>query len=44
VHAVVTAHGGTVSVTSAPGHTEFEVRLPVAPVPQPSQPAPAGCA
>jgi two-component system OmpR family sensor kinase len=31
VHAVVTAHGGTVSVDSAPGHTEFTVRLPVVP-------------
>jgi two-component system OmpR family sensor kinase len=38
VYAVVTAHGGTVSVTSAPGHTEFEVRLPVAPVPEPPAP------
>jgi two-component system OmpR family sensor kinase len=28
VHAVVTAHGGTVSVESAPGRTEFTVRLP----------------
>nr|BFE76783.1 hypothetical protein GCM10020092_100840 [Actinoplanes digitatis] len=27
VHAVVTAHGGTVSVHSAPGRTEFTVRL-----------------
>ncbi|HEU4346325.1 MAG TPA: HAMP domain-containing sensor histidine kinase [Actinoplanes sp.] len=30
VHAVVTAHGGTVSVESAPGRTEFTVRLPLA--------------
>ncbi|WJK38532.1 HAMP domain-containing sensor histidine kinase [Solwaraspora sp. WMMA2056] len=30
VHAVVTAHGGTVALTSAPGHTEFTVRLPTA--------------
>ena len=29
VHAVVTAHGGTVSVDSAPGRTAFTVRLPV---------------
>jgi two-component system OmpR family sensor kinase len=28
VHAVVTAHGGTVSVTSQPGRTAFTVRLP----------------
>ncbi len=36
VHAVVAAHGGGVSVTSRPGHTEFTVRLPmteVAPTP-----------
>ena len=31
VHAVVTAHGGTVSVESAPGRTEFTVRLPLVP-------------
>jgi two-component system OmpR family sensor kinase len=36
VHAVVTAHGGTVSVSSVPGHTEFLVRLP----PSPHPPAP----
>ncbi len=29
VHAVVAAHGGGVSVTSRPGHTEFTVRLPL---------------
>jgi two-component system OmpR family sensor kinase len=29
VHAVVTAHGGTVSVASEPGRTEFTVRLPM---------------
>ncbi|AGZ39077.1 sensor histidine kinase [Actinoplanes friuliensis] len=29
VHAVVTAHGGTVSMHSAPGRTEFIVRLPM---------------
>jgi len=29
VHAVVTAHGGTVSVRSVPGRTEFTVRLPM---------------
>ncbi|MDJ0344733.1 HAMP domain-containing sensor histidine kinase [Streptomyces sp. H10-C2] len=28
VHAVVTAHGGTVNLTSTPGHTAFEVTLP----------------
>jgi two-component system OmpR family sensor kinase len=28
VHAVVTAHGGTVTVTSEPGRTAFSVRLP----------------
>ncbi|WP_433724680.1 sensor histidine kinase [Actinoplanes sp. CA-051413] len=28
VHAVVTAHGGTVSVHTVPGRTEFTVRLP----------------
>ncbi len=28
VDAIVTAHGGTVSVISRPGHTAFEVRLP----------------
>jgi two-component system OmpR family sensor kinase len=31
VYAVVTAHGGSVSVTSEPGNTEFTVRLPVTP-------------
>jgi two-component system, OmpR family, sensor kinase len=30
VHAVVTAHHGTVTVDSRPGHTEFVVRLPLA--------------
>ena len=30
VHAVVTAHGGTVGVDSRPGRTEFTVRLPLA--------------
>jgi two-component system, OmpR family, sensor kinase len=30
VSAVVTAHRGTVSVDSSPGHTAFTVRLPVA--------------
>jgi two-component system OmpR family sensor kinase len=29
VHAVVTAHGGTVAMESAPGRTEFTVRLPI---------------
>ncbi|MEV6634063.1 HAMP domain-containing sensor histidine kinase [Actinoplanes sp. NPDC051470] len=31
VHAVVTAHGGTVAVRSEPGRTEFTVRLPLEP-------------
>jgi two-component system, OmpR family, sensor kinase len=39
VHAVVTAHGGTVSVDSSPGRTEFTVRLPLA-----TPPGPADCA
>jgi two-component system OmpR family sensor kinase len=30
VHAVVTAHGGSVSVQSQPGHTQFTVLLPMA--------------
>ena len=30
VHAVVTAHGGTVTVSSEPGSTTFVVRLPQA--------------
>ena len=30
VEAIVAAHGGTVSLTSAPGDTTIEVRLPVA--------------
>ena len=41
VHAVVTAHGGTVSVDSAPGRTEFVVRLPLAAA-VPSSPASPG--
>ncbi|MFD4758042.1 sensor histidine kinase [Streptomyces sp. NPDC058439] len=28
VHAVITAHGGTVTVTSRPGHTTFRLTLP----------------
>ncbi|MFJ1647443.1 ATP-binding protein [Streptomyces sp. NPDC088258] len=38
VQAVVTAHGGTVSVESVPGRTVFSVRLPAAPgaVPYPA--------
>jgi two-component system OmpR family sensor kinase len=35
VHAVVTAHGGTVAVESAPGRTEFTVRLPALSTAQP---------
>ncbi|AOT03434.1 sensor histidine kinase [Arthrobacter sp. U41] len=31
VQSIVAAHGGTVSVTSVPGRTEFTVRLPAAP-------------
>lgn len=31
VQSIVAAHGGTVSVTSVPGRTEFTVRLPQAP-------------
>ncbi|MFI5935858.1 sensor histidine kinase [Actinoplanes sp. NPDC051494] len=34
VHAVVTAHGGTVGVRSVPGRTEFTVRLPMTESPQ----------
>lgn len=30
VKAIVESHGGRISVSSRPGHTEFEVRLPVA--------------
>lgn len=28
VHAVITAHGGTSTVTSSPGHTTFRLTLP----------------
>ena len=42
VHAVVTAHGGTVSVESAPGRTEFTVRLPLVPPADPAGGSPAG--
>jgi two-component system OmpR family sensor kinase len=35
VHAVVTGHGGTVTVTSEPGRTAFTVRLPDVTVAQP---------
>ncbi|MFD4231241.1 ATP-binding protein [Streptomyces sp. NPDC058545] len=28
VHAVITAHGGTATVTSSPGHTTFRLTLP----------------
>lgn len=31
VKALVEAHGGTIALTSRPGHTEFEVRLPATP-------------
>jgi two-component system OmpR family sensor kinase len=43
VHAVVTAHGGTVSVHTVPGRTEFTVRLPrtAAPLPAPTLSSPA---
>jgi two-component system OmpR family sensor kinase len=37
VHAVVTAHGGAVTVTSRPGHTVFTVRLPHATRPAPER-------
>ncbi|OII60896.1 two-component sensor histidine kinase [Streptomyces sp. CC53] len=37
VHAVVTAHGGRVDVTSAPGRTVFSVRLPGGAAPVDSQ-------
>ncbi|MDG4765721.1 HAMP domain-containing sensor histidine kinase [Solwaraspora sp. WMMD406] len=36
VHAVVTAHGGTVTVDSVPGRTEFTVRLPGPPTSEPA--------
>jgi two-component system OmpR family sensor kinase len=36
VHAVVSAHGGRVTVTSQPGRTQFTVLLPF--VPQPAEP------
>jgi two-component system OmpR family sensor kinase len=39
VHAVVTAHGGGVTVASEPGRTEFTVALPL--VPRPPAPADA---
>jgi len=42
VHAVVTAHGGTVSVASAPGRTEFTVRLPLVPPADAAGGSPAG--
>ncbi|GAA3910038.1 sensor histidine kinase [Actinoplanes auranticolor] len=35
VYAVVTAHGGTVSMHSVPGRTEFTVRLPMTAAPAP---------
>ncbi|MFB7496340.1 ATP-binding protein [Streptomyces sp. NPDC056161] len=39
VDAVVTAHHGTIALTSSPGSTAFLLRLPLTPVPDPS-PAP----
>ncbi|WP_405779008.1 sensor histidine kinase [Streptomyces sp. NBC_00859] len=42
VQAVVVAHSGAVSVRSAPGRTEFEVRLPAAPAYPPPGPLPPG--
>ncbi|WP_253259614.1 sensor histidine kinase [Subtercola boreus] len=36
VHAVAEAHGGSVTVESAPGRTAFRILLPVAGVPQPT--------
>lgn len=41
VKAIVEAHGGTISVTSSPGDTQFAVRLPVAPAAPPSQGPPS---
>ncbi len=38
VSAVVTAHGGEVSVTSHPGHTCFSVLLPAEPPEDPFEP------
>jgi two-component system, OmpR family, sensor kinase len=40
VAAIVGAHGGTVAVTSEPGHTVFRVELPASP--EPAAPASAG--
>ena len=41
VHAVVTAHRGTVSVESEPGRTAFTVRLPMGPARPPAAVSPA---
>ena len=42
VHAVVTAHHGTVSVESEPGNTRFTVRLPIEPRGRLASPEAAG--
>lgn len=42
VHAVVTAHHGTVSVESEPGNTQFTVRLPIEPRGRLASPEAAG--